>query len=177
VYYGHIHSQEGGYAMVDYLLDFLSTLLLFFFINVVVTLVTFIIRIIVIKIRRWIWSGYAVPAVGIIDKLNDVTCNYNLRGKSFSYCHNFALKIICGDQTYESVYSEDVLSDHEPTTCPGQKFNILWSEKDHKYLIIAVTKEEKQQQIKESFHFATHVITLIFSKHYRRDFQKGKRYR
>ena len=127
--------------MVDYLLDFLSTLLLFFFINVVVTLVTFIIRIIVISIRTWIWRGYAVPAVAVVDKLNDVTCNYNLRGKSFSYTHNFVLKIICGDHEYESVYSEDVLSDHEPTTCPGQKFNILWSEKDHKYLIIAVTKE------------------------------------
>ena len=163
--------------MVDYLLDFLSTLLLFFFINVVVTLVTFIIRIIVIKIRTWIWSGYAVPAVGIIDKLNDVTCNYNLRGKSFSYTHNFVLKIISGDHEYESVYSEDVLSDHEPTTCPGQKFNVLWSEKDHTYLIIAVTKEEKRRQIKEAFHFATHVIALVFSRYYRRDFQKGNRYR
>ena len=42
---------------------------------------------------------------------------------------------------------------------------------------IHVTEEEKQQQIKESFHFATHVITLIFSKHYQRNNQKGNRYR
>ena len=163
--------------MVDFFLDLLFDLLLWVTIYCVIVLITFIIRIIVIKIRTWIWSGYAVPAVGIIDKLNDVTCNYNLRGKSFSYTHNFVLKIISGDQEYESVYSEDVLSDHEPTTCPGQTFNVLWSEKDHTYLIIAVTKEEKRRQIKEAFHFATHVIALVFSRYYRRDFQKGNRYR
>ena len=163
--------------MVDFFLDLLFDLLLWVTIYCFIVLITFIIRIIVIKIRTWIWSGYAVPAVGIIDKLNDVTCNYNLRGKSFSYTHNFVLKIISGDQEYESVYSEDVLSDHEPTTCPGQKFNVLWSEKDHTYLIIAVTKEEKRRQIKEAFHFATHVIALVFSRYYRRDFQKGNRYR
>ena len=163
--------------MVDFFLDLLFDLLLWVTIYCFIVLITFIIRIIVIKIRTWIWSGYAVPAVGIIDKLNDVTCNYNLRGKSFSYTHNFVLKIISGDQEYESVYSEDVLSDHEPTTCPGQTFNVLWSEKDHTYLIIAVTKEEKRRQIKEAFHFATHVIALVFSRYYRRDFQKGNRYR
>ena len=163
--------------MVDFFLDLLFDLLLWVTIYCVIVLITFIIRIIVIKIRTWIWSGYAVPAVGIIDKLNDVTCNYNLRGKSFSYTHNFVLKIISGDQEYESVYSEDVLSDHEPTTCPGQTFNVLWSEKDHTYLIIAVTKEEKRRQIKEAYHFATHVIALVFSRYYRRNNQKGNRYR
>ena len=163
--------------MVDFFLDLLFDLLLWVTIYCVIVLITFIIRIIVIKIRTWIWSGYAVPAVGIIDKLNDVTCNYNLRGKSFSYTHNFVLKIISGDREYESVYSEDVLSDHEPTTCPGQKFNVLWSEKDHTYLIIAVTKEEKRQQVKDAYHFATHITSLIFSKHYRRNNQKGNRYR
>jgi hypothetical protein len=163
--------------MVDFFLDLLFDLLLWVTIYCVIVLITFIIRIIVIKIRTWIWSGYAVPAVGIIDKLNDVTRNYNLRGKSFSYTHNFVLKIICGDQEYESVYSEDVLSDHVPTTCPGQTFNVLWSEKDHTYLIIAVTKEEKRRQIKEAFHFATHITLLIFSKHYQRNNQKGNRYR
>jgi hypothetical protein len=163
--------------MVDFFLDLLFDLLLWVTIYCVIVLITFIIRIIVIKIRTWIWSGYAVPAVGIIDKLNDVTCNYNLRGKSFSYTHNFVLKIICGDHEYESVYSEDVLSDHEPTTCPGQKFNVLWSEKDHTYLIIAVTKEEKRQQVKDAYHFATHITSLIFSKHYQRNNQKGNRYR
>lgn len=177
MYSEQILSQEGGYAMVNYLLDFLVSFLLLFLIYTMVTLVIFIIRIIVIKIRTWIWSGYAAPAVGIVDKLNDVTCNYNLHGKSFSYTHNFVLKIICGDQAYKSEYSEDVLSDHEPTTCPGQKFNVLWSEKDHKYLIIAVTKEEKRQQIKDAFHFATHITSLIFNKHYRRNNQKGNRYR
>ena len=163
--------------MVDFFLDLLFDLLLWVTIYCVIVLITFIIRIIVIKIRTWIWSGYAVPAVGIIDKLNDVTCNYNLRGKSFSYTHNFVLKIISGDQEYESVYSEDVLSDHEPTTCPGQTFNVLWSEKDHTYLIIAVTKEEKRQQVKDAYHFATHITSLIFNKHYRRNNQKGNRYR
>ena len=162
---------------MDYLINSLFTLFLFIAIIEIVTLVTFIIRIIVISIRTWIWRGYAVPAVAVVDKPNDVTCNYNLRGKSFSYTHNFVLKIICGDHEYESVYSEDVLSDHEPTTCPGQKFNVLWSEKDHTYLIIAVTKEEKRQQVKDAYHFATHITSLIFSKHYRRNNQKGNRYR
>ncbi len=162
---------------MDSLLDFLFTFLLLLSLSIIITLVTFIVRIIVIKIRTWIWSGYAVPAVAIVDKLNDVTCNYNLHGKSFSYTHNFVLKIICDDQEYESVYSEDVLSDHEPTTCPGQTFNVLWSKNDHKYLIIAVTKEEKRQQIKEAFHFASHITLLIFSKHYQRNNQKGNRYR
>lgn len=163
--------------MVDFLLDLLFDLFVLFSLYAVVVLIIFIVRIIVIKIRTWIWSGYAVPAVGIIDKLSDVSCNYNLRGESFSYTHNFVLKIICGDQEYESVYSEDVLSDHEPTTCPGQTFNVLWSEKDHTYLIIAVTKEEKRQQIKDAYHFATHITSLIFNKHYRRNNQKGNRYR
>ena len=141
------------------------------------TLIVFLISMARLKAKTRRWRKFAIPTVGTISKLKDVDCIYDRLGQSFSYTHNFVLKIICGDHEYESVYSEDVLSDHEPTTCPGQKFNVLWSEKDHTYLIIAVTKEEKRQQVKDAYHFATHITSLIFSKHYRRNNQKGNRYR
>lgn len=102
------------------------------------------------KIRKW--REFAVPAVGIVGKLKDVNCIYDRYGESFAYRHNFVLKIICDNQEFESVYSEEVLPDHEPTTYQGQKINILWSVSDHQYIQIADTPKEKRQLIKQIFN-------------------------
>ena len=102
------------------------------------------------KIREW--RKFAVPAVGVIGKLKDVNCIYDKYGQSFSYRHNFELKIIYGDQEFESVYSEEVMPDHIPTTHPGQQINILWSARDHKYLQVADTSKEKKKLRKQVFN-------------------------
>lgn len=99
------------------------------------------------KIREW--RKFAVPAVGVIGKLKDVNCIYDKYGQSFSYRHNFELKIIYGDQEFESVYSEEVMPDHIPITQPGQRINILWSARDHKYIQSAETPQEERQLIKQ----------------------------
>ena len=138
--------------MVDFLLDLLVDFLIFVSFYAVLILILFFVRLIATssKIRKW--REFAVPAVGIVGKLKDVNCIYDRYGESFSYRHNLVLKIICGDQEFESVYSEEVLPDHEPTTYQGQTINILWSARDHQYIQIATTKKEKKQLIKQSFN-------------------------
>ena len=119
--------------------------LLFVTLFFMIAFVRFII--ITAKIRRW--RKFAVPAVGVVGKLKDVNCIYDRYGEIFSYRHNFELKIICGAREFESVYSEEVLPDHIPITRPGQKINILWSERDYKYFPNAKTRSEKRQLIKQ----------------------------
>ena len=138
--------------MVDFLLDLLFEFMLFFAPYAVVVLIFFSVRMMVINERIREWRKFAVPAVGVVGKLKDVNCIYDRYGKSFSYRHNFELKIICGDQEFESVYSEEVMPDHIPTTHPGQQINILWSARDHKYLQVADTSKEKKKLRKQVFN-------------------------
>jgi hypothetical protein len=119
--------------------------LLFVTLFFMIAFVRFII--ITAKIRRW--RKFAVPAVGVVGKLKDVNCIYDRYGEIFSYRHNFELKIICGDREFESVYSEEVMPDHIPITQPGQRINILWSARDHKYIQSAETPQEERQLIKQ----------------------------
>lgn len=135
--------------MVDFLLDLLFEFMLFFALYAVVVLIFFSVRMMVINERIREWRKFAVPAVGVVGKLKDVNCIYDRYGKSFSYRHNFELKIICGDQEFESVYSEEVMPDHIPITQPGQRINILWSARDHKYIQSAETPQEERQLIKQ----------------------------
>ena len=165
MYSEQILSKKGSYAMVDFLLDLLFDFLIFFSFYAIIILILFLVRIMVTtaKIRKW--RQFAVPAVGIVGKLIDVNCIYDKYGQSFSYRHNFVLKIICGDQEFESVYSEEVLPDQEPTTYQGQKINILWSVSNHQYIQIADTPKEKQQLLKQMFNDS---LSLYLRTHARR---------
>ena len=61
------------------------------------------------------------------------------------------VKINYNNQTFEDVYSEEVLPDKEPTIYLGQRIKILWYECDHTYLQIAETREEKRQLARRVF--------------------------
>lgn len=138
--------------MIDFLLDLLLEFMFFFALYAVIVLIFFSVRMMVINEKIREWRNFAAPAVGVVGKLKDVNCIYDRYGEIFSYRHNFELKIICGDREFESVYSEEVLPDHIPITRPGQKINILWSSRDHKYLQVADTPKEKKKLRKQVFN-------------------------
>ena len=100
-----------------------------------------IIQIIKLTIQYRKWCKFAVPSVGIVGELKDITCNYNRKGEISSYRHHYVLKIVHNYTTFSDVYTEDVKPDDEPLTYPGKKINILWSINEHQYLDVDRTKE------------------------------------
>lgn len=111
-------------------------------------LIVSIIQIITLTIKYRKWRKFAVPTVGVVGELKDVTCNYNRKGEISSYRHHYILKIIRNYTTFNDVYTEDVRPDDEPLTYPGKKINILWSITDHQYLDVDKTKAGIRQGIK-----------------------------
>lgn len=115
------------------------------------TLIVFLISMARLKAKTRRWRKFAIPTVGTISKLKDVDCIYDRLGQSFSYRHNYIFLINYNNQTFEDVYSEEVLPDKEPTIYLGQRIKILWYECDHTYLQIAETREEKRQLARRVF--------------------------
>ena len=129
-------------------------LLLFFFICAIVACNIFIVRILIIIIRYKKWCKFAVPAVGTVGELKDVNCIHGRRGQVTSYRYDYAFKIISGDQEFDNIYSENCKPDDMPAIHPGKKINILWSEYDHKYLVVTNTRDEIWQIIKQEANYA-----------------------
>ena len=98
------------------------------------------------KYRKW--REFAVPTVGIIGDLKDVTCNYNRKGEISSYRHHYVLKIVHNHTTFNDIYTEDVYPDDEPLAYPGKQINILWSIGDREYLDVDKTKAGIREGIK-----------------------------
>ena len=107
-----------------------------------------IIQMIKLTIQYRKWCKFAVPSVGIVGELKDITCNYNRKGEISSYRHHYVLKIVHNYTTFSDVYNEDVKPDDEPLTYPGKKINILWSINEHQYLDIDRTKDGIREGIK-----------------------------
>ena len=98
------------------------------------------------KYRKW--RNLAVPTVGIVGDLKDVTCNYNRKGDISSYRHHYEIKIVHNCTTFNDVYTEDVYPDDEPLTYHGKKINILWSISDREYLDVDKTTAGIREGIK-----------------------------
>ena len=107
-----------------------------------------IIQIIKLTTQYRKWCKFAVPSVGIVGELKDITCNYNRKGEISSYRHHYVLKIVHNYTTFTDVYTEDVKPDDEPLTYPGKKINILWSINEHQYLDVDRTKDGIREGIK-----------------------------
>ncbi len=109
------------------------------------------------------WCRFAEPAVGIVGELKNVTCNYDKHGKITTYCYHYALNIVCHDQEFDNIYTEECESGTSPVTRPGNTINILWSERDQKYLQYAKSNDEIKkvikQEVMESVGFALHTIS------------------
>lgn len=104
-------------------------------------LVASIIQIITLATKYRKWRKFAVPTIGIVGELKDVTCNYNRKDEISSYRHHYVFQIIHNHTTFNDVYMEDVKPDDEPLAYPGKEINILWSINEHQYLDVARTKE------------------------------------
>ena len=88
------------------MVDFLIELLFFFGIIAIVAVNIFLVRIVIIIVRYRKWRQFAVPAVGTVGELIDINGIFNRRNTVTSYRYNYALKIICGNQEFDSIYSE-----------------------------------------------------------------------
>jgi hypothetical protein len=98
--------------------------------------------------------------VGTVGELIDINGIFNRRNTVTSYRYNYALKIICGNQEFDCIYSEVCKPDSLPLTHPGKTINILWSERDHKYIPYPKTKKELWQVIK---HEMSNSINIAFN--------------
>ena len=126
-------------------------------------LIAAIIQIITLTKKYRKWRNFAVPTVGIVGDLKDVTCNYNRKGDISSYRHHYALKIVHNYTTFNDVYTEDVYPDDEPLTYPGKKINILWSIRNQEYLDVDKTKARIKEGIKYVGIFAGTPILIIIT--------------
>lgn len=130
------------------MVDFLIELLFFFGIIAIVAVNIFLVRMVIIIVRYRKWRKFAVPAVGTVGEFQDINGIFNRKNTVTSYRYNYALKIICGNQEFDSIYSEVCKPDTLPLTRPGKVINVLWSERDHKYIPYPNTKKELWQVIK-----------------------------
>ena len=131
--------------MIDFLIKFLYYLGIIAFVAVNILLV----RIVIVIVRYRKWRQFAVPAVGTVGELKEVNGIYDRRNTVTSYRYNYAFKIICGNQEFDSIYSEECKPDKLPVIRPGKTINILWSDRDHKYLQYPKTKKEQWKVIKK----------------------------
>jgi hypothetical protein len=144
--------------------DFLIELLFFFGIIAIVSVNIFLVRIVIIIVRYRKWRQFAVPAVGTVGELIDINGIFNRRNTVTSYRYNCALKIICGNQEFDSIYSEVCKPDSLPLTPPGKTINILWSECDHKYIPYPKTKKELWQVIKQEYNYSLDTALQFIGK-------------
>lgn len=111
-------------------------------------LVAAIIQIITLATKYRKWRKSAVPTIGIVGELKDITCNYNRKDEISSYRHHYEFRIIHNHTTFNDVYTEDVKPDDEPLAYPGKEINILWSINEHQYLDVDRTKDGIREGIK-----------------------------
>lgn len=128
----------------------------------------FLVRIAIIIIRYRTWRKFSIPAVGTVGELTDINDIRNRRNTITSYRYNYAFQIICGDQAFDSIYSEVCKPDTLPLTHPGKKINILWSDRDQKYLPYCTTKKEIWQLIKQEFYSSLTIALRVLGKNHSR---------
>lgn len=129
----------------------LFTILAILAIDAIIIFVIFIVRITIITVRHIRWRKFAIPTIGIVGALQEVTSNYNRKGEISSLRYVYAFKIIHCNQEFDHTYSENAKPNSVPITRPGKEINILWSASDHKYLQYAKNKGEIWQGMKQEF--------------------------
>ncbi len=138
--------------------DFWLAFLFLVILNLIVILVIIIVRIGILAIKYVKWRKVAIPTVGTVGELINVTCNYDKTGKISSYRYNYALRVIHDNQEFDNTYTEECEPGILPITRPGQKINILWSASDHKYLNIDGFEGEIKRFSKQTVIFTVKVL-------------------
>ena len=147
---------------------FFSRILAILAIDAIIIAAVFIVRI-TIRIVRYIrWHKFAVPAVGIVGELINVTTNYDKKRRISSLCYNYDFKIELDGQSFDNIYSENCKPNRTPSTHSGNKINILWSASKQKYLQVARTRKEIAHMLKQECISSVNIACLFIGKPSRR---------